>query len=555
MRVFSIVLLISLLVLSFVLPFGKANAQTSPDVIQIYQQDMYDKYGHLERNLDGTYYPGDRILFYWTVGDVTLPSCRDGCRVGVTVTSDVGIIERGQNYMIVQFTPGIIGYGEHKTQITVFTATIKGNIWVVFNQFNFNSRLVPYNPTMNTYPYTVLNDKEKYSYQDRTAIALNYLGSKGNGDNNIFTNNQIFPDRRLFLNDTSHYQSWSNNTEWQFQDFPMTVNGTQGQIPVGIKHVIHEDVFNITRQSPNPYIFMDKAGYSTQYYITTPKNQTIIDDATAVGIKMHLEWPPIGYDKEVDYTLPPPKNPLANHVIITTNPPAKSLIVHIREQDYQPKSGVYETVRQFAYDSVMKQTKDPILANMVQNDMPLNEVFAISNRDNLDLEMPKFHVYIPEFADQNYNFTDVADYPSSVELSAIVDGKTFTKQYSSYDFNGNYNLDIDMRQNIPLDIARQQNGRAIVNAEWDISGVDGGNIVSCLEHNCIIEPRADQLTVYNEFGGSASGHVPPIPSQANPFTEENKENMKWALILIGMAFLTLWLAQKYGNVLNGILFK
>lgn len=538
--------LISLLVLSIFIPIG-ANAQANP-IIRIVQQDEYDQYGHLERNLDGTYYPGDRIAFFWYIDGPIPDPDGYGTHLKVTISSNIQIIERGNGYVIAQFTPNYSGYGEHKTEITVAVNTNKQGIDIMYNQVQFISRLVPYNPTIEAFPYTVMGDSKQHSYQDRTGIVVKYMGSIGNGDNNPFTDNTIFPQRRLMLNDTSNYSSWSNNTEFRMQQIPVNVNGTQGSIPTGIHYVIHKDVLDIKRQGNDRYIFMDQAGYSRNYYFTVPKNNTLVNDAVDLGISVHLEWPPIGFDKRVDYNLPIPRASLANNLTVTTNP-AKETTIIVSEEQFKPDRGTYETIKRFAYDQVMKKENDVVMANIVSEDMPDDYVAALS-QGNVNIHVPKFHVYIPEYVGNDYNFTNIADYPSVLTMTATVSDRTYTKNFPNYNYEADYKVDIDSRQNLPLDISRSLNGNANIKAPWEVTGLEGATMISCLNENCVINPYSNQVKASNEFGGTAIAQVPPIPTQESPFTQKVEDNLKYVLIVLAVIFGGIWILKKYASFLN-----
>ena len=548
MKIHSIIIVFLILLSISTIP---AYAQSNENKLRvsIEQIDVTDKYGHVMKNLDGTYYPGDRISFLYTITGI-IPEIGDDDQAwtNVVVKTPFKIISQNKGFRIGVITvevPEKIIYRTHITTVSVEVGSDNIGVYRVIPRA-FNHQVVPYNPSLVAFPYTALIDKEHYSYQDRTGIAFNYLGSIGNTDS-IF-DRQVYPDRRLMLNDT-RTESWSNNTQFMMQEVPVIVNGQQASVPVGIEYAIHEDVMNVTRRSNDPFIFRESAGYFKEYYNTTPTNQTLVSEANHLGIIIHYDWKPSGYESEVRYNLPSPRTALANTITITTNPHSEGLDIVVKDMDFSPERGVYQSIRQFAHDQVIKKTNDRVMAEMVELDMPSTFTRVITTKDNIEVEVPKFHVYIPEFAGQNYNFTNIPDFPSSVELSVRTDDSRYTKEYQTYNFESNYNVDIDTREGLPLPISTSLNGNVNVKAPWQVSKVEGAKMLGCLE-SCVLKPTSDRITVYNEFGGSATGIVPEIPKQESPFTQKVQDDLRFVLILLGVIFGGLWLLKKYASFLN-----
>ena len=522
----TIILSIILVLLSvfFIIPLSHAYAQSpfhGEDFIYI---DLVPtaRYGHEAVNPDGSYYPGDPITFTWGLKN-SIPT-DDPIDVVANVDTQYQIVRQGSNFLVINSTASM-PYKIYTSTVTIQVLKESTGYPLLTYSKVFTHRLVPYNPEFHAFPYTVLNDAKRYSYEDRTGVIINYIGSKGN----VPLDNTIYPDRRLMLYE--NFTSVVTGQEFTFAD----VGGYK--VPSGVRESETYDVLDIGRESNDPLIYMEKAGYQKFYYNTIPLNMTAIQGANSMNMTViyYFKDSNIDYKKEVEYAMPNPRHSIANTFKVLVLPSTPTNVTLSTQDGYQ-------SMQDYAYDQALKATQDPEVAELVREDIPPSMISVTDEYGEIEIKVSKMSVYqLPIW----YNETDFGAIMDTSFTPITVNISTkygdWRQEYGNYLFDQDYSINLDTRQNTELQIWRATGSNSYnIKAEWDIISVDTNNhskVNSCISKECslgIINNSTNMVVkAYNEFGGSGIATVPPFKESYNPLNNQVLGDFWLVIIILG----------------------
>ena len=168
------------------------------------KQILVDTDGYKTQNLDGTYYMWDPVTIKH-VPHMKWKDHRDNTiQFQVNITNSISIVNSircnaNECYMKLEH-PGVItsrwhlGNGDGLTmynatapthlglhRITYNITAYNNDIFIGFDVTHIDVLIVRYTPIYTEYPYSLLSDDKRTSYENRAAIALHYWGSVGDG--------------------------------------------------------------------------------------------------------------------------------------------------------------------------------------------------------------------------------------------------------------------------------------------------------------------------------------------------------------------------------------
>ena len=193
---------------------------------------LIDADGYDARNLDGTYYLWDPVTIHHTPElkwknnrentirfevekthtlhmENTLDCNRNSCSLtlehpGMSVSEwNLG---NGDGITIYNGTDSsYLGLNHFRYNITAYNTDV-----VIAQEYNVTDGLiVVYEPEYTEYPYSLLSDDMRTSYENRAAVALHYFGSVGGGPDDEYA---LYEDRRSKINDYAYagvgYDPW-----------------------------------------------------------------------------------------------------------------------------------------------------------------------------------------------------------------------------------------------------------------------------------------------------------------------------------------------------------
>lgn len=562
---------------------------------------MTDSAGHLEKNGDGTYYPGDRVTVTWHVNDVpvAIPASEHfSISATYSIPYPLVVVDQAADRWTFASLNDTSTFGDLPITITIRgIADGSGGVLFTYSQ-SFDYRLVPLDPQYNLYIYPVLKDGAHSTWQDRTGVAIDYLGSKNR-------DGTISPNRRLSIQD--HYRvnativnfTYSNITVPAVPGLPE--NPPKGKIPTGLDYDMVPDALKAEKKGDSDSIYFDGAGMRTYYLTTTPwhLNATEIDHAQNVNMTATFSWPEKVYQNRTTYTQPTPLAHGSNHLrvsILAGDSPAAVRFnvttsvppLNVLDKSMQD-SVVYATLQQYGYDKALDDTSDPKIAKVVEGDMPSQYVGstvqvkadgtpAIINATRMALMVPSWYTVF-QTADQSRpmvqpghvtydqmveSSTFNGTYSNSMSPLLVIatdsNGTTYSKLYSSYDFSEeSADLVMDVRQNVPMvEVSKPQDGTfGSVRAPWTIVSLQYSNNTapinakSCSGDTCMldVEPgnwNETRVTAVNEFGGTSVGILPAqqkLIVNGIPFYDGQLTGLRNAVLTALALLLSLFLVR------------
>jgi hypothetical protein len=520
----SDIIIIVILLVVFISTPTQVFAQTSTvdKYIDIYEIPTARFGIHEAKNPDGTYYPGDPISFGYQVLGIPPVAGGESIRVEASIDTEYYVVSRGEGFIVINSTSAMT-YKVYQTTVSVRMIHEKTGVEITKESKTFYHQLVPYRPEIYAFPYTVLNDNQRYSYQDRTGMVINFAGSRGND----LSDQTIYPERRLFL-----YENFTSVVTGQEFTF-MNIGGYD--VPTGIRESVTYDVLDISRNNPDRLIYMDRAGHEKFYYTTTPRNQTAINGANSMNMTVIYYWHDgAEFWQDVEYAMPNPRHSIANtfKVLVIPSTPAN---VTLSVQDG------YQSMQDYVYQQALEHTRDPVTAELVREDIPPPVVSLGDDYGEIEFRVGKMSQYqLPIL----YNATDFGSVMDTsftpVKVDIVTEYGSWSKEYSSYSFDQDYEINVDTRQDAPLEIWRGVGSNSYkIKAEWDITRVETGNssiVHACIAQECTLElinPNNVNATVtaFNEFGGSSTATVPPLQPHYNPLNKQVLDDF-WLTITI-----------------------
>lgn len=230
-----------------------ARIITPQILLLITPQHLKDKDGFISANLDGTYYLWDAVNFVHRPQYVWKQERVNTISVVISKKYDLNLEDQFQceskfcTHTLRQngFEPWTDTY-EYGTGYTLLNATQpaqikKQTITYKIQMFNLGKLIhtaenktsflvVRYDPKFTNYPYLVLKDGNSFSWANRHAVALNYMGSLGGGQDDT---PQLHQNRRSKINSYDyigyafdpirkiilpHTQSWSKSEPISISD-------------------------------------------------------------------------------------------------------------------------------------------------------------------------------------------------------------------------------------------------------------------------------------------------------------------------------------------------
>ncbi len=591
------------------------TATISPDVLipnldvtlsieQVQDKDRYDA-----RNLDGTYYLWDPIVVRH-VPELLWKNHRENTIHFETVkTPDLKIethIECGLNscnkvlkHTGVTPSPWSLGNGDG---ITMYNATGTSDLGRNFFSYDtdvFNAGIlldsdsdktdalaVRYKPEYSQYPYPLLSDDHRTSYEDRAAVALHYFGSHGGGPDD---DAGIHEDRRSKINDFLY--AGAGFDPWNLVLFNETLAWSEAR-DVGILKE-HDAVskFADVAKTQNPSVtpcetfeetaMLVKAGYCKVYFeypiLDTVHGSTgpRYENATLFNtlVSRNFAGQVLTYLSHYEYRFAESFFNSNLHVRSvgnngTVNPVAITV-------DVMPYSQM-QSIQEYTREKVGHDSDDPGLAKIISQDVyPVK--YSESGTGSLDVKLRRtasnFEVYQTNGNQSLANLDIVSlsslyfensqnarlDVPLDVGYGALspvtiqVTAANMTKKFHHgyVDFSTDSQILINLAKDNTLDVTRNP-GSVTITAHPGFGEIaklyaDDTAINAACNTKCTISTKDNEkisITAENAWGGLAHGVAPEFVPEERPSASSNLIPIAlFALLLV----LTYWVYRRAKN--------
>lgn len=546
-----------------------------------------DPYGHLERNLDGSYYRGDRIQVNYAVKGSFGLAKDDAAHLEIGVNSDAyEIIGQPKDAIILGAKPNA-AFGLHNATVTVSAVSEhRGVIARTSTTFQFD--LVPFQPSYNVYRYPVLKDAARYTIDDRTGVIIDYKGS--------IENNTVYPNRRMILEQS--YDSNSTGLGLVYGQTPIPlrvpVPDEKGSIEVPtIDFVNQSHIMKVETDTGVP-LYFNSSGLQHYYLKTSALNQTALDMALNATIVTTYSWPAQNYTFTQDYTIPAHREPQTNslkvEVLNDKNYNGSAFSFQMASRDLKPNvESRFMSLQDYALAKTLFDTNNIKVAAIVRDDMPSSALPLDAKGNKFDkvvkndilLTLPLFSISsatnstsLGDYLQQDWNAI-LTGSQSPMILTATNGTDFYQKVYEDYDFAAAVNVEkIDVRHTSDLKVY-QNFGHLMstIEAPWEIKRIEfepKGNLTSsgCQQNRCNIDTGRELMTgnhtiiAFNEYGGSSSGILLAetkdriADSQFFGVTSKianNQEFVFWigiATFFLFMVFFGKWMFRRFANRVN-----
>ena len=475
------------------------------------------------------------------------------------------------------------GWNDFVYNITAYN----GDTFLANDYDTIGALAVKYAPKYSQYPYSVLSDDNRNSYENRAGVALHYFGSYGGGlddapglheDRRSKINGYAYagvgfdPWTPIFLNDTL---SWSEALDVGILYEHRQIAGND-TVASGSNSVIPCEAYGDTAM-------LVRAGYCKVYF-DYPILDTILDSAGPVYenatlfntlISDHFAgWNP-KYLLNYEYRFP--------ESLFHTNLNVKSvgdngtindipIRVHVALSDDDPYA-----IRDYIREKITHDSADPGFGAIISDDVYATE-YSESEIGQLDVKLrriaSKFETY-QNNQNQNLSGVDIVnlsslyfensknarlDVPyhvglgslSPMTVSVTANGLTRQYDYDYIDFGTDYEILINSSQNNTLEISRYHGSVTITpDASFgDVAKlyVNGRQVNVTCGATCVIntpENTQIQIDVENFWGGKAHAIVPEfIPKETPSVPSSNL----FPLVLFALGIVPIYWA--YNRVKN-----
>ena len=477
-----------------------------------------------------------------------------------------------------------LGWNDFAYNVTAYN----GDAFLAGDYDTIGSLVVKYAPKYSQYPYSVLSDDNRTSYENRAGVALHYFGSQGGGPDDA---SGLHEDRRSKINGYAYagvgFDPWT----------PVFLNGTLGWSEaqdVGILYEHGQFVGNDTIPSGNDLVIpceaygdtamLVRAGYCKVYF-DYPILDIVLDsagpryeNATLFNtlISDHFAgWDPkylLGYE----YIFP--------ESLFHTNLNVRSVgdngtvnDIPIRVDIIQSDDDNAHPIQKYIREKITYDSGDPGFGTIISDDVYPVE-YSESGTGELDVKLrrivSKFETYQN---DQNRNLTgtDIVnlsslyfensknarlDVPYHVGLGALApmtvnvtaNGLTRQYDYDYIDFGTEDEILINAAQNNTLEISRYRGSITITpDASFgDVAGlyVNGRQINTTCGATCVIgtpDNSQVQITVENFWGGRAHAIAPEFVPEETPSIPSSN---LFPLVLFALCIVPIyWMYNRVKN--------
>lgn len=498
-----------------------------------------DPYGHLERNSDGTYYRGDRIqVNYGAVGNFGGP-----VRVSADASSDSYVVaDRPAGALMLRPLP-TISYGMHNVTITVTASKENGDL-AARDSKTFTFNVVPFQPKYQTYFWPVLKDAGRFTLDDRTGVAVKYLGSIGQ-------DGKLYEGRRAILlqNHDSNSTGLALTTNGFFPlNVPMP-DGSVKQAPNSIDFVYEPHILKVESDNATP-LYFNSTGMQHYYLKTTAINATAVSLALNATIVTHYYWPQQNFTSgTINYTIPAHREPFANSLFATikTNNDTQASYAFKFEPKAENVTATkrFMTLQDFGLAKALYDTNDVKIAGIVRADMPSGDPMYVDNKSasggfqavksDILLSQPELEmgsldrqepITLGDFLTADWNAILTGAQSPMILTATSPEGETLKKVIPDYDFSHFIEeIIIDVRHTNDLKVLQNFGHiESSIEAPWEIHRIsfepkDELRSLGCHDNRCDIYTGAARLTsnhtiiAFNEYGGSAAGILLPETDQ------------------------------------------
>ncbi len=579
---------------------------------------VQDDDGYHARNLDGTYYVWDPMVIQ-QIPDLLWKNDRSNTiHFEVTKTPDSQMetfVDCANNSCIkilewsgVRTTTWSLGNGD---DITLYNATDDSHLGINFFEYDveaynagvlldsdsdkIETLVVRYDPEYSQYPYSVLSDDHRTSYENRAAVALHYFGSFGGGPDDV--KSSLHEDRRSKINNFLYFGVGFNPWNPVLFNDALHWNKTQD---AGILELPHRTVSesrysDVTASSNNDVIPCEtktdttatfvRAGYCTIYF-QYPILDTVYgptgpryENATLFNTLLsdHFAGKDRSYFAHYEYRFPEPFFNTNLHVKSIRDDGNEDLVIRV---DIMPKNNVKTattTIQKYLHEKIIYDSADPGFGNMISNDTyPVR--YSQSDTNNLDVKLRRIATKFESYQDTNnqnvagLDITHLAsaylgnsrdarlEVPLDVGLGAlspislnVTAGNIFRHyEYDYVDFGADMEILINTAQDNTMEILRNP-GSVIISVNQDFGEVtklyvDGVALNATCNTRCAINTdRNDEMliTAQNAWGGQARGvAVEFIPEKRVSIPSSNLiPIVLFALLLVP----TYWIYQRVKN--------
>jgi len=533
------------------------------------------------KNLDDTYYHHDSIgithepLFPWKSERATniqfdttrthnlLKEYEFDCNDKIclhTIKTD-GIfptnhtIHNGDGITILNTTiQDVFGYYTINYQSTV--SNINRDIGIGTGEMTIE--LVPYEPQYSQgYPYPLLIDSKEYSFDDRQAIALYYMGSTQDGI--------VHSDRKSLIN--GFY-----NFGYGYDPYYPSVISQNFTFSQGVAYV------DSLESSERNSMFV-KEGYGRMYF-DYPLGEIVGVNhiANLENVTTHTTLSSNDFAAKDTflnyYSMRYPEIPFTKHLTIKSvnqNGTIMNDLINLKILPYKKINTEY--ISQYIYDKILFDTKDKIFAEIISNDTyPMYQEY--SSNGVLYANITRTPIFFDEYHSQTdqgtffngslSNISQLNKSPDTLRLSLpydiglgslsptsfVITVNDFTNILDEryYTFGGKQEININVQKDNKLPIHRSLGKIEVYSPSnfGDISEllVDGTSVKQKCERGCVLlfQPEKELIiTAKNMWNGEASVISPKFIIPVPPQSEE--PNYKLIVVII-VVLVAAWLIYK-----------
>lgn len=503
-----------------------------------------------QNNADGTYYWGDGLSFRlasWPCSSVSV-SCAVTIRDGGL---DVEHQEGSRRFSIT--VPTGASYGRHDVYVGIeaYRALEHTRVTVGLFERTFRIEVVPYDPSFTAYLYPVLADGETFSWQDRTAVLIDYHGGMQDGD--------VFPDRRvwgdMYLNTTS-----------------TLIRLAYGESPVGISDgtevrrfkyptVIEEHAVDgaLLLQDADGSDDIDvefvTSGRQVYYAYPNPANATAVREAVQIDVRGNVTNDFFDWSAQLaNYTIPAVRLPQKTDVVVkvadsspvTVETTPVLDLTDLGLSDAAKPAGIYVArMEEYLTDWLVQNVTSPAdrraLADIIRPDVtppPANgteihgPAVTISTAYRSGVAVVPWTLSADSISASAFvGGTDPEQHvmrstptmvlttsstPVWIYINDIHTGDDiYAEMVRDFNFANREAVGVDRRLDHSLDVLQTPGSLvAIVTAPWDIVSMSvdppgAARVLACDAQTCSLEQTADDgdvtVTATNKYGGQAVG--------------------------------------------------
>ena len=416
---------------------------------------------------------------------------------------------------------------------------------------------VAYGPVYVEYPYPLLADDMRTSYEDRAAVALHYFGSRGTGPDD---EDVLHEDRRSKIN--GHYYAGFGMDPWRPVTFwdPLAWSEAVPVPPRGHHRGVQESQHPDAAITGHPGVvpcavdpdtaMIRRAGYCKIYFeydildtVVGPsgpiyENATLFNTLLSKGFAGRETW----FVSHYQYRFPEP----LLHTVLHVTSLGRNGTIHPVEI-HANVSAAGPLLSSYMHEKVLYDTDDPGLAGIISGDVHPEE-YSASGTGELSVKLRRISAKFETYQDAGQNLrgldiTDLAhlyiansksarlDVPLDVGLGSLsplsvnvtAGGTTRQFDYPYIDFGTDFRIDLNVADDNVLEITRRP-GSATVSPGPGFGHitalyVDGTKSDAPCGRTCTLvyhDPSEALVTAENAWGGTASGMLPAYAREEDP---------------------------------------